>query len=129
MPARIRKIKHDEDTRSKIKAGNLITRIQRFALAKPVEEVTVNPSGGVSITTRFEDEQGNDVWPMTKDQVAAAKMLLDKALPNLTSVDVKSEETRTYVLRAPEPAKNATDWLKNYGPKTIEHAPSKDKAN
>lgn len=119
MPVRIRKIRHDEDTRAKIKVGNIITRIQKFALAKPVEEITIE-AGSPQIKTRFVDEDGNEVWPMTKEQVAVAKMLLDKALPNLTSVETKSEETRTYVLRAPEKAKDAQEWLTNYGPKTIE---------
>jgi hypothetical protein len=120
MPPRIRKIQHDEDTRAKIKVGNIITRIQKFALAKPVEEITID-AGTPQIKTRFVDEDGNEVWAMTKEQVAVAKMLLDKALPNLTSVDVKQENTTTYVLRAPEQAKDATEWLKNYGPKVIEH--------
>lgn len=133
MPARIRKIQHDEDTRAKIKVGNILTRIQRFALARPIEEVTVNKSGNVEIKTRFEDENGNEVWPMTKEQVAVTKILLDKALPNLTSVDVKEEKTTTYVLRAPSPAKDATEWLNQYGPKVVEHAPEpqprKEKTN
>lgn len=129
MPPRIRKIQHDEDTRAKIKVGNIITRIQKFALAKPVDEVVTNDSGSVSITTRFEDEDGNEVWPMTKEQVAVAKMLLDKALPNLTSVDVKQENTTTYVLRAPSPAQDAKEWLNNYAPKVIEGTVSSPSGN
>jgi len=103
MAARIKKIKHDEDTRAKIKVGNIITVLQKHI---------------------------DGVHEMTSTQIAAAKILLDKALPNLTSVDVKTDETKTYVLRAPEPAENATDWLNRYGPKVIEHGkPPKDKAN
>lgn len=123
MPARIRKIQHDEDTRAKIKVGNIITRMQKFALAQPT--ITVTPDGSQRIT--FVDENGDRVWPMTKEQVAAAKLLLDKALPNLTSVEVKSEETKTYVLRAPPPEQDADTWLRKYGPKTIEHEPATTK--
>ena len=121
MAARIKKILHDEDTRLKIKVGNIITRMQRFALARPVEV----PMGEGVILTRFEDEDGREVWPMTKEQIAVAKSLLDKALPNLTSVDVKQESTRTYVLRAPEPSASGQDWLKQFAPKTIDHEETK----
>lgn len=116
MPARVKKIFHDEDTRAKIKVGNIITRMQSFALAHA--KYTVDPENG-SVTVAFENEDGKPVWLMTKEQIVAAKTLLDKALPNLTSVDVKEEKTTTYVLRAPSPAKDATEWLNTYGPKTI----------
>jgi hypothetical protein len=104
MAARIRKIQHDEDTRARIKVGNIITVLQKHI---------------------------DGEHDMSSTQIAAAKILLDKALPNLTSVDVKSEETRPYVIRAPSPESNVTDWLNRYGPKTIEHEPTppKDKAN
>jgi hypothetical protein len=119
MPARIRKIQHDEDTRAKIRVGNIITRIQKFALAQPT--ITITPDGSQRIT--FVDENGDRVWPMTKEQVAVAKLLLDKALPSLTSVDVSKEETRTYVLRAPPPEADYDTWAAKYAPQAIEHAP------
>jgi hypothetical protein len=120
MPARIRKIRHDENTRAKIQAARLIDRIQKFALAQPT--ITIVP-GTTGMRVTFTDENGDRVWPMTKEQVTLAKLLLDKALPSLQSVEVNAEETKTYVIRAPEPAKTAEDWLAQYGPKTIEHAP------
>lgn len=119
MPARTVKIRHDEETRSKIQAAKLINQLQNFALAQAT--ITVLPNGSTRIT--FVDQNGDRVWPMTKEQIASAKILLDKSLPNLQSVEVKTDETKTFVLRAPPPESKVEDWLAKYGPKTIEHAP------
>jgi len=98
MPARIRKIHHDEDTRARIKVSNIITVLQKHI---------------------------DGVHEMTATQIAAAKILLDKALPNLTSVENKSDITKVYVLRAPPPERDGQTWLQKYGPKTIDHDPKK----
>lgn len=97
---------HTEETRLRIKAHMLIEKVQNFAL-------------------------GSDPDAMSANQLRAALGLIDKILPNLQTVEVNKEETRTYVLRAPSPAQDAKQWLEQYGPKTIEHAPkpSKGKAN
>jgi hypothetical protein len=92
---------HTDESRARIKAHMLLERVQNFAL-------------------------GNDPDAMSTNQLRAALSLLDKVIPSLQTVEINREETKVYVLRAPEPAKDATDWLKNYGPKTIEH---KDKVN
>jgi hypothetical protein len=91
---------HTEETRARIKAHKLLERVQNFAL-------------------------GNDPEAMSANQLRAALSLLDKVVPSLQTVEVKSEETRTYVLRAPSPAKDAQEWLTKFGPKTIEHVPDK----
>lgn len=92
---------HTEETRARIKAHMLLERVQNFAL-------------------------GDDPDAMSANQLRAALGLLDKVLPSLQTVETKSEETKVYVLRAPLPAANTTEWLREYGPKVIEH---KDKAN
>ena len=93
MPPRIRKIQHDEDTRARIGVARIINRLEGHI------------HGEIELTAT---------------QISAAKILLDKALPNLQSVDVKQENTTTFVLRAPSPAKDATEWLTNFAPKTID---------
>ena len=98
MAARIKKIHHDEDTRKRIQVGNIIHRLQQCIMGE-IE--------------------------LTGVQVSAAQTLLNKVLPNLTSVDVKSDETKTYVLRAPPPERDGHTWLQKYGPQTIEATPSK----
>ena len=96
--------RHTDETRSRIAVARIIDRLQSHIQG----ELDLSPT-----------------------QISAAKILLDKVLPNLQSVENKSENTTTFVLRAPSPAKDATDWLEQYGPKTIEHDPSppKGKAN
>ena len=92
MAARTRKIFHDEDTRERIKAADIIDRLQQFAL-------------------------GNDPAAMTATQVSAAVLLLNKALPNLASVEIRPDAPATFVLRAPPESENVTDWLRDYGPR------------
>lgn len=87
MAARVRKIQHDDETRAKIKAGNIITRLQKFIDGKVKMEAA---------------------------QVTAALGLLKKALPDLTSVEHSGEVTKTYVLRAPAPAANMDEWRKQH---------------
>lgn len=112
---------HIDETRARIAAHNLITRLQRFALGTVVMETTHK---GDVVETRMmvEDEFGARRPAMTKEQVAAATKLLSYVLPTLQSVEVKTDDVRTYVLRAPLPAQDAETWLKQYGPgsKTIE---------
>lgn len=59
MAARIKKIRHDEDTRAKIQAAYYINRLHDHIVGK------------VS---------------MSDSQIKAAKILLDKSLPNLSDV-------------------------------------------
>lgn len=61
MPARIRKIRHDEDTRAKIQASQLINRLQNHALGKT---------------------------EMEQSQIKAAEVLLRKSLPDLSATDM-----------------------------------------
>lgn len=66
MAARVRKIRHDEETRAKIQAAQIINRLHNCVMGK----VELSPA-----------------------QVSAAKTLLDKALPNLQAVDMSAEHT------------------------------------
>ncbi|HLO79196.1 MAG TPA: hypothetical protein VK196_22285 [Magnetospirillum sp.] len=92
---------HTEETRARISAARLIDRLQNFAL-------------------------GDNPDAMSKGQITAAIALLNKVLPSLQSMEISKDETKTYVLRAPLPAKSAEEWLTHYGPKTIEHAKKED---
>ena len=107
---------HIDETRARIKAHNLITRLQNYALGALVTQV--GDDGTIRQMVRTED--GELKQAMSKEQVTAACKLLSYVLPTLQSVEVNTSETKTYVLRAPLPAKDADEWLKQYGPQTIE---------
>lgn len=85
MPARVTKIRHDENTRAKIKAGNIITRLQKYIAG----QVSMEPAA-----------------------VTAALGLLKKVLPDLTSVEHSGEVATTYVARLPQPIADIDEWQK-----------------
>ena len=64
MPARVKKIRHDDETRAKIQAAQIINRLHLCIMGK-VE--------------------------LTSAQVSAAKTLLGKVLPDLTATELSGE--------------------------------------
>jgi len=89
MAARTRKIRHDDETRAKIKAGNIIARLQKLI------------DGEVE---------------MAPHAVTAALGLLRKSLPDLTSVEHSGDVTKTYVIRTPAPVADMDEWKRRYAP-------------
>jgi len=89
MPARTRKIRHDENTRAKIQAGNIITRLQKYI------------SGEIS---------------MEGPAVTAALGLLRKVVPDLTSVEHSGEVTTHYVVGIPPRESTSDAWAKQQEP-------------
>lgn len=89
MPARINKIRHDENTRAKIKVGNIITRLQKL-IAGEIE--------------------------MAPHAVTAALGLLKKTLPDMTSVEHSGEIATTNVIRAPAVSPDIDDWSNQHVP-------------
>ena len=71
MAARIRKIRHDDETRAKIKTSQLVNRLTDHVLGK-VE--------------------------MTATQVTAALGLLKKALPDLAAIEHSGEVKQAYIV-------------------------------
>lgn len=67
MAARLRKT-HQDDVRTKIKVSNLLTRVQKYAEGELSDE---------------------DISP---NRLNAIKLLLAKALPDLSTVTIKNEE-------------------------------------
>ena len=95
MAARKNKIRHDDNTRAKIQASQLVNRLTSHALG---------------------------MVEMTSTQVTAALGLLKKALPDLSAAEIKQETTHRYVARVPEKAPDTETWLKRYAPQeTIQH--------
>ena len=90
MPARVNKIRHDENTRTKIKVAHLINRFQ----------------------SHFDGE-----LELSATQIQAGKILLDRALPVLQSVEVSGEITTSKVIRAPSMAVNPIAWADEHVPK------------
>ena len=87
MPARINKIRHDENTRMKIKAANIIDRLEKL-VAGQIE--------------------------MPPHAVTAALGLLRKCVPDLTSVEHSGEISTTKVIRTPTIQTNIDAWQKQY---------------
>lgn len=90
MPARVKKIRHDENTRAKIQVGNIITRLHGL-IAGTVE--------------------------MPPHAVTAALGLLKKVLPDVTSVEISAEITTSKVIRTPMIASTTETWLAQHGDK------------
>lgn len=78
-----------ETTRDKIQAAQIINRLYKC------------------VTGEIE---------MTAQQVAAAKTLLGKVLPDLQATQLTAETTVNYVARMPAPAEDADEWQKRYSP-------------
>ena len=89
MPARINKIRHDENTRAKIQVAHLCRRFQSHF------------DGEIELTTT---------------QIQAGKILLDRALPVLQSVEVSGEITTSKVIRAPAIAASTQEWTETHSP-------------
>jgi hypothetical protein len=85
----VNKIKHDEDTRKRIQAGNIINRLHKLIMG----EVEMPPHA-----------------------VTAALGLLRKTLPDLTSVEHSGEITKTYVARMPSKSADIDEWRKKHAP-------------
>lgn len=90
MPARINKIRHDENTRAKIKVAHLCNRFQKH----------------------FDGE-----IELTPTQIQAGKILLDRALPVLQSVELSGEITTSKVIRAPAQSVTPAAWQEQHVPK------------
>lgn len=80
MPARVKKIRHDDETRAKIQAGVIIDRLTRCIKGE------VELSG---------------------PQVSAAKTLLGKVLPDLQAIQHEGEIIQRVVSRKPL---SAEEW-------------------
>lgn len=94
MAARKNKIRHDESTREKIRASQLINRLTDHALGE-VE--------------------------MSSTQVTAALGLLRKAIPDLSAAEIKQETTHRYVARVPEKAVTVDKWQQQHSPELTQH--------
>jgi len=91
MAGRINKLRHDENTRAKIKIAHLLRRLHQF----------------------FDGE-----FELSSNQINAAKILLDRALPILQSVEHSGEISSTKVIRAPEVSTGPIAWADEHAPHT-----------
>jgi hypothetical protein len=87
MAARVNKIRHDENTRQKIKVAEICNRFHRHFMG----ECDLSPT-----------------------QVQAGKILLDRALPILQSVEHSGEISTTKVIRTPAAASSISTWLTDH---------------
>ena len=89
MAARTVKIRHDDETRAKIKTSQLLNRLQDHVF------------GHIE---------------MSSTQVRAAEIALRKALPDFVLSENKTEITHRYVARIPEKALNSEAWQDQHEP-------------
>ena len=94
MPARVNKIRHDENTRLKIQAAKIIARLNGLVAG----EIEMPPHA-----------------------VTAALGLLRKVLPDVNSVEVSGEITTNKVIRAPALSASAIAWSQEHDPHHTEH--------
>jgi hypothetical protein len=87
MSARVKKIRHDENTRAKIQVAKIIGRLEGL-VAGTVE--------------------------MPPHAVTAALGLLRKVLPDVNSVEITAEITTTKVIRTPMISTDIDTWQKQY---------------
>jgi hypothetical protein len=93
MAARSMKIRHDDETRAKIKTSQLINRLSDHVLGK----VDMKPT-----------------------QVTAALGLLKKTIPDLSAAENKTEVVHRYVARLPAKAKSTEEWQQQHSQNTIQ---------
>jgi hypothetical protein len=89
MAARTNKIRHDDETRAKIQAGNIINRLHKLIMG----EIDMAPHA-----------------------VSAALGLLRKKLPDLASVEHSGEITKNYVALMPQKTATIEEWQKQHAP-------------
>jgi hypothetical protein len=81
------KMIHPDYVREKIRASQLINRLQKFAFGE------IN---------------------LTKTQLRAIEILLRKSIPDLAAAEIKSEQTYRYVVELP-PVLSRAEWQRKYG--------------
>lgn len=93
MAARVNKIRHDENTRQKIKVGNIVDRLEKLIAG----EIDMKPHA-----------------------VTAALGLLRKVLPDVTSVELSGEISTSKVIRTPTISPSVSDWINEHGKETLQ---------
>jgi hypothetical protein len=78
---------HTESVREKIRASQLINRLQKCAFGE------IN---------------------LTMTQLRAIEILLRKSIPDLAAVEIKAEQTHHYVVEVP-PLLDRDEWQRKYG--------------
>ena len=81
------KIRHDENTRDKIKVAMLINRLQGLI------------EGSIQLSV---------------GQVRAIEVLLRKKLPDLAAIEHTGDAVNVYVARMPEPVKDMAAWREQH---------------
>lgn len=87
MPARVHKIRHDENTRMKIRVAKHLQTLDEIATGVRKGDVL---------------------------QMKAIEILLSKALPSLQSVELSGEITTSKVIRTPAQPSDIDAWQKQY---------------
>ena len=90
--ARRKMLFHPDYVREKIRASQLLNRLQKCAF------------GEISLTIT---------------QLRAIEILLRKSIPDLAAAEMKSEQTYRYVVELP-PVLSRDEWQRKYGQKAIE---------
>lgn len=92
MAARTNKIRHDAETRARIKTSQIINRLEGHIFGDVKLEAT---------------------------QVSAALGLLRKTIPDLSQAENKTEVTHRYVARVPEKKPTSIEWQQQHAPPVL----------
>lgn len=92
MAARVRRLVHDEETRTRIKVGQIVNRLQSHV---------------------------DGIVELSPTQVRAAEILLRKVLPDLAMVEHSGEVEHSYVVRIPAPAAEPLSWQQKHAPPAL----------
>jgi len=88
VAARVRKIRHDENTRQKIRVAKYLNIL---------------------------DECADGKRKLDNSQIKSIEILLAKSLPSLQSVEISGEITTSKVIRTPTISTDNASWLQQHG--------------
>jgi hypothetical protein len=91
--AKRKQLFHPDEVKAKIQASQLLNRLQKHAFG----EVDMTPT-----------------------QIAAAKICLDKSVPNLSAAEITQETTIRYVARVPDKARTSEEWQQQHEQPTLQ---------
>jgi hypothetical protein len=67
---------------------------------------------------------------MSQTQIAAAKLLLGKAMPDLVGMQLQSQHTETVrYVEVPRKAESVEAWMSDHADRLIDITPASDKVN
>lgn len=109
MAARKFKPHHQDEIRRKIQATQLINFLQNLALRGLVEMGGGRDGGERKLSPDWDEKRINV-------RVRAALGLLNKSLPDVSSVQLTGDVQHSYIAHVPLTEQNSDEWVKKHAP-------------